>query len=122
MPLIFAALVLAAFFVWHRRSNELFYLSVRDGRVLVVRGRIPAGLLSDFKDVLRGATRASVRIELTERGGRLTATELDEGTTQRLRNIFNLCPQSMLRSAPAIANPTLGQIVGIASLAWLLSR
>ena len=56
MPLIFAALVLAAFFVWHRRSNELFYLSVRDGRVLVVRGRIPAGLLSDFKDVLGGVS------------------------------------------------------------------
>ena len=114
--------VLGGLAFWHRRTNELFYLSVRGGRVLVVRGRIPVGLLQDFKDIMRGVERASIRVELTSRGGRLTATGVSENVEQRLRNIFNLCPQSLLRGAPAFSNPTLGQILGIASLAWLLSR
>ncbi len=37
-----------------------------------------------------------------------------------MRNAFMLYPSAQLRSAPAIARPTLGQVVGIAWLAWML--
>jgi hypothetical protein len=39
-----------------------------------------------------------------------------------MRNIFALYPLSQLRHAPAIARPTLGQLAGVAWLAWLLDR
>jgi hypothetical protein len=39
-----------------------------------------------------------------------------------MRNVFALYPASQLRQAPAIAQPTLGQLMGVAWLAWLLDR
>ena len=39
-----------------------------------------------------------------------------------MRNTFVQYPMSQLRSAPAIAQPTLGQLFGIAWLAWMLQR
>jgi hypothetical protein len=107
------------------RDRELFCLSVRDGRVLIVRGRIPAGLLSDIRDVIKRPTvaRATIRGVKQEEGARLAVSgTIDEGRAQRLRNIFHLYPISQLRAAPAIARPTLGQMLGIAWLAWLLER
>jgi len=48
--------------------------------------------------------------------------DIDEGRAQRLKNCFRLYPISMLRSAPIVGRPTLGQVLGIAWLAWLLDR
>jgi hypothetical protein len=45
-----------------------------------------------------------------------------QATPQRIRNIFRLYPLSNLRAAPAVSQPTLGQLLGIAWLAWLLDR
>ena len=39
-----------------------------------------------------------------------------------MRNTFMLYPASQLRQAPAIQQPTLGQLSGIAWLAWMLDR
>jgi Protein of unknown function (DUF3634) len=122
MTLAIFAIVFALFLLWTWRSNELFHLSVRSGKVLLIRGRIPAGLLADFRTVLKRSERASVRVQKTSSGGRLTTTGLTDGTTQQLRNMFGLCPQAQLRSAKPIANPSLGQLLGIASLAWWLDR
>ncbi len=47
---------------------------------------------------------------------------MDEGRLQRLRNAFALFPTSKLRAAASVARPTLGQVLGIAWLAWLLDR
>ena len=124
MLLLLVAAVLVAY-VWSSRARELFCLSVRDGHVLVVRGRIPGGLLSDFRDVVSrpAVKRATIRAEKQEHGARLSVSgSIDEGREQRLRNIFRLYPLSNLRAAPAIAEPTLGQVLGIAWLAWLLDR
>lgn len=125
MPLVLVVFAALAALWWFTRREELFRLSVREGRVLVVRGRAPPGFVSDVRDVVgharvRGATVRAVR---TERGGRLVFSgDLDEGTAQRLRNVFGILPASQLRHAPAIKNPTLGQVLGVAWLAWLLDR
>jgi hypothetical protein len=106
------------------RSRTLFVLSVRDGRVLVVRGRIPGRLLQELRDVVSRppVRRATIRAWASEDGGHLSASGVDEGTEQRLRNVFRLYPISQLRNAPRIAQPTVGQLLGIAWLAWLFER
>lgn len=110
---------------WFTRQSELFRLSVRNGRVLVVRGRVPPGFLGEVRSVIgRAKTRSgTIRAVKSENGARLTTSGgIDEGTEQRLRNMFSLYPASKLRHAPAIARPTVGQLLGVAWLAWLFDR
>jgi hypothetical protein len=116
-----AALVL---YFWASRARELFCLSVRNGQVLVVRGRIPGTLLSDIRDVVSKPAigRATIRAVKAESGAQIVCSGVDDGRAQRLRNIFRLYPVSNLRAAPAISDRTLGQVLGIAWLAWLLDR
>jgi Protein of unknown function (DUF3634) len=111
--------------VWFlTRSGELFCLSIRRGKLIVVRGRVPVGFVAEASAVVRRARVQSgtIRAVKTEHGGRLHLSGLDERTEQVLRNLFALYPASQLRHAPAIPEPTLGQLVGVAWLAWLLDR
>jgi hypothetical protein len=123
---VLVVIAAVAFFIWASRQRELFCLSVREGRLLVVRGRIPAGLLSDFKDALTAApavARATVKAYRDEGGARLEVSgSIDPGRVQRLRNIFAIYPMSRLSAAPVASQRTIGQIVGIVWLAWLLDR
>jgi hypothetical protein len=115
---------LVAYFVI-TRSRELFVLSVRDGQVLPMRGRVPPGFLADVRSIVarppvRGATIRAVK---GEHHARLKVSgDVDEGRAQRLRNAFGLRPMAQLRAAPIVGKPTLGQVLGIAWLAWLLDR
>jgi hypothetical protein len=123
--MLYAVVAVAALFAvaWLVRHEDLFCLSVRDGRVLVVRGCAPPGFVSDVRDIAarEGVRDATVRAVKTERGGRLLFSgDLSEGTQQRLRNVFGILPAAQLRHAPPIKNPTLGQALGIAWLAWIL--
>lgn len=123
LPLIAVAAVLALW--WFTRTGELFCLSVRHGKVLLVRGRAPIGFIAEARAIVARASVRSgtIRGLKTERGGRIVVSgEIDERTEQRLRNLFALHPASQLRHAPAIARPTVGQLLGIAWLAWLLNR
>jgi hypothetical protein len=125
MLLLLVAVIVVAILYAASRASELFCLSVRNGRVLVVRGRIPGGLLSDIREVVSKpvVARATIRAMKQEHGARLAVSgDIDEGREQRLRNIFRLYPISNLRAAPVIEKPTLGQVLGIAWLAWLLDR
>lgn len=123
--MLYVALTAAVLFGiwWLTRAGELFCVSVRNGRVLVVRGRPPAGFVSDMRGVARGVRRATIRAVKHEDRARLSFSgDLGEAREQRLRNLFALYPASKLRQAPAIGKPTLGQILGIAWLAWWLDR
>ena len=124
MAYVIAGIVIAALWWWSVRQRELFFVSIRDGKALVVRGRIPQSLLNDFHDVVRRAAvrRGSIRALRDEGGAALTTTGLDEGSDQRLRNILRVYPVSNLRVAAEEKERTLGQILGIAWLAWVLDR
>jgi uncharacterized protein DUF3634 len=124
MILAAAAIVLVAFLWWAQRSRELFLVSFRDGRALVVRGRIPGALLSDFKDALSRAQvkRATVRGLREDHGSQLRMSGVDEWTEQRLRNIFRVYPVSNLRAATVDRQRTFGQVLGVAWLAWMLEK
>ena len=108
------------FVVW--RQNTLFEISVRKGRALVVRGRVPPGFLADVRTIVRGVESASIRAVKDQGHARLTASGVDERVLQRLRNAFSVYFAARLRAAPPIQRPTLGQVLGIAWLAWLLDR
>jgi len=122
-PLLAVAAVVGLWLL--TRTMELFRLSARDGRVLVVRGRVPPRLLADIRSVVAaaGVARGTIRALKHEGGARLVcSSEFDADTAQRLRNVFGLVPIARLRHAPAIARPTLGQLLGVAWLAWLLEH
>lgn len=120
---VLAAVVVGVW--WLTRANELFYVSVRHGKVLVVRGRVPVGLLQTFAEVVNEPVvgRGGIKAWKTESGGQLACSgDIDEGREQRMRNAFMLYPASKLRQAPAVQKPSLGQVLGLAWLAWLLDR
>ena len=122
--ILLVVLVIFVFGVVISRANELFYLSVRDGDVLLVRGRIPVRLRQDLVDVLQraGVRDASVRAVRSSGHSRLVVSGVDEGVAQRLRNAFGVHPVQKLRAAPVATDRNLGQLLGIVWLAWMLRR
>lgn len=109
------------------RANEVCAISVRNGKLLLVRGRAPQMLFDDIAEVVRRANVERSMIRVVKEGGaaRLIATEVDEATAQRLRNVLGAHPYRLLvspvRGGAPRASRNLGQTLGIASLAWWLS-
>ena len=123
LPIAAVAVVVAAW--WLTRVGELFMISVREGKLLVVRGRVPVSMLQEFREACTNPTvrRGTIRAVKTDTGGALHCSgDISEGREQRMRNTFMLYPTSQLRHAPAIKQPTLGQLAGIAWVAWLFDR
>jgi hypothetical protein len=121
VALVAVAVVLGL--AWLGRQRELFVLSVRDGRVLVVRGRIPGGLLADVREACAPVRRGLIVAYRDDDGAALDLRGgIDPGRAQRLRNIFALYPMSRLRAASPAAERSLGQLLGVVWLAWLLER
>ena len=121
--LLLAGLTLAFFAVtWH--ADELFCVSVRGGRALVVRGRIPPALLADLSAVVARppVARATLRAMKDAGDARLVVEGVPDGAAQRLRNAFALYPIAKLRAAPRVPRPTLGQGLGVPALAWWCER
>lgn len=106
MPLALALLVLVLaipLVVALMRANELFFIRVRNGKVRVVRGRIPQKLLNDFAEIVRdppmeeGALRGvseDRRVRIYPEG------ELTDGQKQRIRNVVAGWPVAKIRNAP----------------------
>ncbi len=120
--LVLSALALGVF--WFLSQRTLFKLSIRGGEVLIVKGRVPVRFLQDVHDVVRDEKLASGSISAVarEHGAGLSFWGIPEGPQQRLRNAFRMYPAADLRHAPPIDKPTLGQMLGIAWLAWAMSR
>ncbi len=125
-PLTLLAVALGfglAYFVY-TRSNELFCLSVRNGRTLLVRGRIPPGLFEGLADVAERTKleRATIRAVAGEAHARLVFSGVPDGPAQRMRNVFGIHPVQRLRGAALPAARNAGQVLGIAWLAWMFAR
>ncbi len=98
---------------------------MRDGKLLVVRGRVPVSMLQELREAVTNpkVRRGHIRAVKTEYGGQLPCGgDIEEGREQRMRNTFMLYPASKLRHAPAIQQPTLGQLSGVAWIAWMFDR
>jgi hypothetical protein len=83
-------------------GTEFFRVEVRDGRVELQRGRLPAALLQEIADVVRlhGVQRARIRAVLS--GGAATLRFEHDGAAaaaeQPLRNVLGRFTVSQLRS------------------------
>ncbi|MGC4118567.1 MAG: DUF3634 family protein [Myxococcales bacterium] len=125
--MLLALILVGAVIAWlyYERRRELFLVSVRGGKALLVRGRLPASLMNDIKDVVgrEPAVRfGRIRAVKDQNRARLVTTGIDEFRAQRLRNVFSVHPISNLVAAPPVSGRSVGQILGIAWLAWLLDR
>jgi hypothetical protein len=101
------------------RASEIFCISVRDGKLLVVRGAVPSALLHGIADVVRRerVTNATLRAVKGHGHARLVASGVSDGVAQRLRNVFGTHPIQKLRAAPMPRARNLGQRLGVAWLA-----
>lgn len=125
MMIVVVVVAIAIGVWWLGRANELFYVSVRDGKLLVVRGRVPVGLLQAFREAVNEPVirRGGIKAWREDGGGQLGCSgDIDEGREQRMRNAFMLYPASKLRQAALVDKPNLGQVLGVVWLAWLLDR
>lgn len=104
------------------RANEIFCISVKNGRLLVVRGAVPTGLLHGLADVLQRerVKDATIRAVRADGHARLVASGVSDAVAQRLRNVFGAHPIQKLRAAQVPKARNLGQVLGVAWLAWLL--
>ncbi|MCK6589090.1 MAG: DUF3634 family protein [Polyangiaceae bacterium] len=86
------------------RANELFCLRMRQGRLKIVRGRLPQRLLDDIDDILRRpapAEEVTVRVVVEERAPRVYVEgELTDAQRQQLRNTVSMWPVPKIRNAP----------------------
>lgn len=120
--LLALALIMATFLWWVRRQGELFFVSVRDGKLLTVRGRVPQGLLADYRPLLRHVKRGAIVVRKASDRGALSTRGIDDNTSQRLRNLLGIRPYAQLIGAAPLRHPTLGQRLGIPWLAWWCAR
>lgn len=109
------ALVIAA-----GRARALCVLSVREGRLLTMRGALPPAVFSALADVVERArtARGTIRILRDGERGRVEASGLDDHALQRVRNVIGTYPLVRLLAGARAEPPNLGQRLGIAWLAW----
>jgi hypothetical protein len=107
-----------------QRALALCVLSVRAGRVLVIRGNLPQGLFDALSDVMARARvqRATLTLWRNQGTVRVSASGLPEAVLQRARNVVGTYPYQRLVSASWPASRNLGQRLGIAWLAWRIAR
>ena len=113
-------------YLWSQRASELFCLSARAGRVLIVRGRVPPALLGSIRDIVDGApvvARATIRAVRGNHGARLLCGgAIDEGRAQRLRNVFGVYPMRSSRPPPPSGSRRWASGWGSRGSPWLLDR
>ncbi|HMJ56007.1 MAG TPA: DUF3634 family protein [Polyangiaceae bacterium] len=85
------------------RANELFFVRVRDGKVRIVRGRVPARLFDDLADVVQKPAVTHADLRAVNEGGRprlYAEGELSPEHKQRLRNVIGAFTVQQIRTAP----------------------
>jgi hypothetical protein len=83
------------------RANEIAFVRVRDGRLRVARGRLPAKLIHDLGEIVARppATRAALRFVVEDRTPRVYAEgELSDEQKQRIRNVLGGWPLAKIRN------------------------
>jgi hypothetical protein len=88
--LLILALLSIPLLISIRRSNELFAVTVAEGRAQLTRGRAPQRLLDDIDDVVRQPAVSSASIRVIQAHGHPQMQihgRLAPGQLQRLRNV-----------------------------------
>jgi hypothetical protein len=82
------------------RANELFCVRVRGGKFRLVRGRLPARLLEDIRDVLKRARVQDGQLRVVSEQGkpRVVARGIREADLQKLRNVVGSYQVAQIRA------------------------
>jgi hypothetical protein len=116
--------LLVFFWLTARHANQVFHLSVRGGRGLLIQGRIPVGLQRELLDVLRSAGVRVASVRAVREGGRArllaSGAGVDEHVLQRLRNVLGTRLWRDLKLCSPPTHRNLGQRLGWEWLAWRL--
>lgn len=103
LQLALAALVIATSLLFLRRVNELFVIRVHRGKIRIVRGRLPQGLLDDIADVVERSHAPELELRVISEGGiprLVTRGSQSQEVAQRLRNVLGRWTVGQIRSAP----------------------
>ena len=125
---LFYAVIIACALVWliwaAGRARELCVLSVRRGRLLVMRGALPQSLLEAFTDIVRRekVRRGSLRVLRDGDSARLSCSGLSAEAQQRARNVLGTYPLPRLLAAPSHGTRNLGQRLGLSWLGWWIKE
>lgn len=105
------------------RANELFCVSSRRGKVLVVRGALPEAVHAALERELRlpAVDHALVKGFANDDEVRLTVTGLGDASEQRVHDLFALYPLE-LAAWPRSTSRTWWQVVGFVWLAWWMQE
>ena len=105
------------------RANELFCVSSRRGKTLVVRGALPESLCGALEGALRHPSpdQALVKGFSSDDELRLTVTGVEGAQEQRVQALFAAYPFD-LPAWPRATNRTWWQVVGFVWLAWWMQE
>jgi len=87
------------------RALVVFELTIKEGKLVRARGRIPQALLNDLLGVCPHghATTLTIRCHMDQGRARLvTRGPIDDDSIQRMRNLLALWPLVRLKTAPKL--------------------
>lgn len=90
---ILLAIGLFMLVIYLLKPRAIFSVSVRDGHIQKVRGKAKPNLVRDIAEVVKSAEVSKAKIWAVPDGSgkRLKVSgDIDEGTAQRLRNVFGM--------------------------------
>lgn len=94
-------LLLLAFGYALRRANELFALSARAGKLVLLRGRLPPALLAEFAEIAQRERLDNAEIRVLSESGAprlLVQGAANPALEQALRNVLGPYPIARIRS------------------------
>jgi hypothetical protein len=105
MELLVGLLILSVLsvplFVALRRANELFRISVREGRASHVSGRLPSPLLEDIREIVARPPLENAEIRVVSESSQprvVVRGKIGEGQLQRLRNVVGRYQVQQIRA------------------------
>ena len=101
--LIFTLFILAVLWWWWglKQASILFVVTVVDGKVAKVRGKIPPRLLGEIEDIVARAGVTHAEFRAVSRSGEpklLFEGEMDPGLAQQMRNVVGQFTVGQIRT------------------------
>lgn len=93
MSFLVITLLIAVIFWWYSRANEIFRISVHNGKIVKLHGKIPTSLLEDFRGIVAQpvVSNATIYAYHNQVSFQLSISGVeDKNQEQRLRNVFYL--------------------------------
>lgn len=118
MPILVLLLLAGIAYFLFSRNREIFVIRLSAGKLVRVRGKVPPGILTSFREVLNGEKNGTIKAARTPNGAYLTTSGISSLVEQRMRNILGLYPASKLSAASVDKRKAAHDVM---TIAWFLS-